>query len=316
MSRKWTIGGDISRRTLLAGAGALVGAAALPRVVRAQASETISVGDIEIRVVSDGTLTLPVSFSLPESAGEDIDALFAAAGRDAPREFVNQTNVVLVRTGEDLILIDAGSGPNFQPTAGRLEDNLASLGVDPAEITRVVFTHAHPDHLWGALDDFEDGARFENATHIIAPDEHEFWTNPATAETAPDWLLGMALGSARVFEALDERIERRTPSEAIAPGLSFVPTPGHTPGHMSVMIESNGQNLMIVGDALTNEIVSFQRPQWRLGTDLDRDKAAATRLSLLDRLADERLPIIGFHLPWTGHGMVERNQDGYRYVPL
>jgi len=316
MSARFNIGGGISRRTLLAGAGALTAASTFPRIVRAQASETITVGDIEIRVVSDGTLTLPVAFSLPETAGEDIDALFTATGRDAPREFVNQTNVVLVRTGEDLILIDAGSGPNFQATAGRLEDSLASIGVDPSEIAKVVFTHAHPDHLWGALDDFEDGARFENATHIIAPDEHDFWTDPATAENAPDWLLGMALGGARVFEALDDRVERRSPSQGIAPGLSYVPTPGHTPGHMSVLIESNGESLMIVGDALTNEIVSFQRPEWRLGTDFDRDQAVATRLSLLDRLAGERLPIIGFHLPWTGHGMVERNQDGYRYVPL
>ena len=316
MSRKLTIGGGISRRTLLAGAGALAAASAFPRIVRAQASETINVGDIEIRVVSDGTITLPVSFSLPETSGEDVDALFAAAQRDAPREFINQTNVVLVRTGEDLVLIDAGSGPNFQATAGRLEDNLASLGVDPSEITKVVFTHGHPDHLWGALDDFEDGARFADATHIMAPDEHDFWTNPATAETAPDWLLGMALGAARVLEALDERIERRSASDTIAPGLSFVPTPGHTPGHMSVLVESNGQSLMIVGDALTNELVSFQRPQWRLGTDFDRDQAVATRLSLLDRLAGDRLPIIGFHLPWTGHGMVERNQDAFRYVPI
>jgi glyoxylase-like metal-dependent hydrolase (beta-lactamase superfamily II) len=102
----------------------------------------------------------------------------------------------------------------------------------------------------------------------------------------------------------------------VAPGLSYVETFGHTPGHMSVLAESNGQHLLIGGDVLTNPAVSFARPDWRMGNDLDRDQGAATRRRLLDRLASERLPLIGFHLPYPGHGMVERKDNAYRFVPV
>ncbi len=306
----------VSRRVVLGGATVLAAAASFPRIVRARATQVLTVGEIEISVVSDGTITLPVPLSLPDTPGEDLDALFRAAGREPPAEFVNQTNVVLVRSGGSTMLVDAGAGPNFQATAGRLEDNLAGFGLSPADVDMVIFTHGHPDHLWGALDDFEDGARFENATHVIAPVEHDFWADPETADRVPDWAKGMALGSARVLAAIEDRLERRAPGEAIAPGLSFLSTSGHTPGHASVLVESNGESLLIGGDALTNDLISFQRPDWRLGTDLDGERAAATRRTLLDRLATERMPMIGFHLPWPGHGLVERDETAYRFVPL
>ena len=106
-----------------------------------------------------------------------------------------QTNAVLVKTGNERVLIDAGSGPNFQPTAGKLQENLEAAGIAPEQITKVVFTHAHADHLWGAIDDFGDGDRFPNASYVISAAEWDFWTRSATprrkCRTA---LKGMALG--------------------------------------------------------------------------------------------------------------------------
>ncbi|WP_349368416.1 MBL fold metallo-hydrolase [Salinarimonas sp.] len=311
--------GGATRRTLLA-AAPLAGAAAalgLPpglRLAHARASETLTIGDITVRVVSDGTLALPVSFTLPETASDDLDALYRENGQEPPREFTNQTNVVLIETGERRVLVDAGSGPNFQATAGKLTDALYEIDVDPQSVTDVVFTHGHADHLWGAVDDFEEGPRFANARHVMGEAEHAYWSDPTTPDTAPDWLKGLALGAARVIETLGGALETAGADAELAPGVRYVATPGHSPGHMSVLVESGGAQLMIGGDALTNALISFQKPDWPLGTDLDREQAIATRLALLDRLATDEIGLVGFHLPFPGIGRVERRGGAFIYA--
>jgi glyoxylase-like metal-dependent hydrolase (beta-lactamase superfamily II) len=270
-------------------------------------------GAAEATLLSDGTLSVPAAFMLPETPLPEAAALAAAHGLP-PIGTAIPTNVTLLRIERDVILIDAGAGGNLQPTAGKLSDSLEAAGVDPASVTKVVFTHGHADHLWGAIDEFDE-FRFPNASYIIAVEEWDFCTNPNTVATAPDWLKGMAAGSARILKRLEGKIDRRKSGEAIGPGLSFLGTPGHTPGHMSVLLESGGERLLIGGDALTHAAISFARPDWRLGTDHDRDRAAATRLRLLDQLATDHLPLIGFHLPSPGIGMVERSGSAYRFVP-
>ncbi len=304
------------RRAVLAGLGAALAAPLLPAPVRAAVPPyRRRLGAFEISVVSDGTLNVPLSFALPETPADEAAKLFAAHGLP-PAGPSPQTNVTLVNTGSERVLIDAGSGPKFQPTAGKLSENLEAAGIDPKTITKVVFTHGHADHLWGAIDDFDDGERFPNATYVIAAAEWDFWTNPDTPARAPDWLRGMALGSARILKAIEKKIERRKAGDTIAPGMVYVGTTGHTPGHMAVGIENGGQQLIVGGDVFNSNAVSFARPEWRVGADFDRDQGVATRKQLLDRLATDRIPLIGFHLSWPGYGMVERNGTAYRFVPV
>jgi glyoxylase-like metal-dependent hydrolase (beta-lactamase superfamily II) len=272
-----------------------------------------SIGPAEVTTLSDGALNIPTSFMLPETPAADVAALTATQGLLPPGVSVT-LNVTLVRTADDLILIDAGAGGNFQPTAGKLSDALEATAIDPAKVTKVVFTHGHADHLWGVIDDFDE-LRFPNASYVMSAAEWDFWTDPNTAANAPDWLKGMALGSARVLKRLDGKIERRKAGEQLAHGLSYLATPGHTPGHMSVLLESGAERLLIGGDALTHPAISFARPDWRLGTDHDRDQAVATRRRLLDQLATDRIPLIGFHLPAPGFGLVERQGTAYRFAP-
>src|SRR5215207_1567984 len=304
-----------TRRTVVAGLAAAL-AAPFPGPARAAAvSAPVRVGDIELMVVSDGTLAAPRAFALPQTPPAEVEALYRAHGAEAPPQFVSQTNATLARIGGELILVDAGSGPNFQATAGRLSQNLEAAGIDPEKIAKVVFTHGHADHLWGALDDFEDAERFPNASYVIPAAEWDFWTDPDTPGRLPDWLKGMARGSARVLRKIEPKVERRRAGEAVAPGLTYLDTAGHTPGHMAVMAESRGERLLVGGDALNNPVVSFARPDWPFGSDLDRDAAASTRRTLLDRLAGDRIPLIGFHLPWPGIGRVAREGMGYRFEP-
>jgi glyoxylase-like metal-dependent hydrolase (beta-lactamase superfamily II) len=304
------------RRHVLTGLGATIAAPFTFSGSRAAIAPVAhKVGAIEVMVVSDGVLNVPLSFTLPENSPAEAASLFKA--HHLPEQVQPaQTNPVLIRTGNELVLIDAGSGPNFQPTAGKLQENLEAAGIAPEKITRIVFTHAHADHLWGAIDDFGDGDRFPNASYVISAEEWDFWRDPAAAGTMPDWLKGMALGTSRVLAKIENRIERRKAGDIVAPGIRYVATPGHTPGHMSVLVEDGSQRLMIGGDVLTHTAISFARPDWRIGSDFDRDRAVLTRKALLDQLAADKTPLVGFHLAWPGLGVVERSGTVYRFVPL
>lgn len=305
------------RRNVLAGMTAAGVAAYFPALPAFAAVPPFKrkLGELEIFVVSDGTLQVPQSFALPENSSAEIAGLLKANGQP-PELPLAQTNVTLVKSGDQLILIDAGSGPNFQPTAGKLAENLEAAGIDPAKINKVVFTHAHADHLWGSIDDFDDGFRFPNASYVMSATEWDFWWNPKTAEIAPDWLKGMAIGTARMMKKLEGKIERKKEGEKVAPGISYVASPGHTPGHMCVLVEGGNEKLLVGGDVFNNGVVSFARPEWRVGADFDKDQGAATRKKMLGMLASEKIPLIAFHVAWPGHGMVEAKDNAFRFVPL
>jgi len=300
---------------MLGGIGAALAAPLLPRVATAATAPARRfLGQIEISIVSDGTLTVPLAFSLPETPAQEALALMQAHGTSFDGSAV-QANVIVVKTGNHVVLIDAGSGPKFQQTAGKLSENLEAAGISAEKVTKVIFTHGHADHLWGAIDDFDEGERFPNANYVISAAEWDFWTHPDTPAKAPDWLKGMAIGSARILRLLESKIERRTDGETVGPGLTYIATPGHTPGHMAVMVESGNERLLVGGDVFNNNAVSFAKPEWHVGSDLDRGLGVQTRKRLLDRLAFDRIPLVGFHLSWPGQGMVERNGNAYRFIP-
>jgi len=303
------------RRDILAGIGALVSAPSLRTVRAAIPPFRRKLGAIEITVISDGVLIVPLSFQLPDTPMPEAAALLTAHGLP-PDGMPSPTNVTLVKTGNELVLIDAGSGSNFQPTAGKLAENMEAAGLDPASVTKVVFTHCHADHLWGAIDDFDDSERFPKASYVISAPEWDFWTSPNTVTSVPDWLRGMAIGGARILKRLEGKIERRRAGDAVAPGLTYEATAGHTPGHMAVMAESGGERLLVIGDVLAHPAISFARPDWRFRSDFDADLAVTTRKRMLDRLVLDRLPLIGFHLPFPGHGIVEKSGSAYRFLPV
>ena len=152
----------LNRRRFLAGSAGILAASALPRRLWAQdAPHTFTQGDFEITVVSDGHLVLPSGVLAPDAPPEEREALFAELG--IGEEIMPAANAPLIRAGSDLILVDNGSGTEFQPTAGKLIENLTAAGVNPASVTKVVFTHAHPDHIWATLG--ANGLNFPNAAY-------------------------------------------------------------------------------------------------------------------------------------------------------
>jgi glyoxylase-like metal-dependent hydrolase (beta-lactamase superfamily II) len=274
----------------------------------------MKLGSFEITIVSDGTFPLPLSFLLPDRDPAEINALLATNNTATTTLPPAQTNVVVVRTPRDLVLIDTGGGARFLDTLGRLASNLEGAGFPPEAFTHVVLTHGHPDHLWGTIDDFDE-PRFAKARHVISAAEHDFWRNPDTVNTMPEAFKGLAAGSRRILGKLDSLITRLPADGTITEGLTAISTPGHTPGHVSVMIASGTERLLVGGDVLGNPIFSFQRPDWHWGSDVDAPAGARTRARLLDTLTTDRIRLSSYHLPWPGLGRVERAGNAWRFVP-
>jgi len=302
----------LNRRKFLAGSAALAAVPLLPFHALAQAApHSFKQGDAEIIVLSDGKLEIPWNIVAPEASPEQIAEIakrlgFPATNADAA------TNVVLVKSGSDLILFDDGGGPNLAPTAGKLAENMAAAGIDPAAITKVVFTHAHPDHIFGTLKG--DGTLLlPNAAYYTGETEWNFWTDPGLAGKMPAQLGGMIKGAQANLAAVKDRVTMVKGGAEFLPGITAVDTPGHTPGHLSFLI-AGGEGLLLTGDATTQQIISFEHPEWKFAYDAVHEQAVQTRKTLLDRLATDKTKLLGYHFIYPGVGIAEKNGTAYRFV--
>lgn len=294
----------LTRRLLLA-----AGAASFAAPAAAQVVTTLGPESERLTILSDG------SFEMPQSMlARDVPAGQIAAEAGPADPFRTVLNVTCLRRGDELILFDCGAGAHFLPGSGRLQESLQASGIEPDAVTHVLFTHLHPDHFWGALDEF-DSPLFPNARWLVASREIDFWTAPNVYDRVPADRHAFAAGAQRIAKGLGDKLERQEPGREWLPGIAAVDTPGHTPGHVSFTLKAGGQQVMVLGDALTHPRISFAHPDWRPVSDHDPDAAAATRRSLLDRLNSERSMVIGYHLPGAA-GRVEKDGSAYRFTGM
>ena len=298
----------VTRRDFLAGAGALSALAAVPRSVVA----SVRLGEATLTTVTDGSLVLPGSFVFAPMPEAELARVLAGFGVSADR-LEPECNVALYRDGTSTVLFDAGAGPDFMPSAGVLIDSLHAVGVAPDEVTHVVFTHAHPDHIWGLIDEFDELV-FSEATYMMGRVEWDYWWDPGTVNTIGEARAAFAVGARRRMAFIEDMVKRFDDGDEIIPGIAAVATPGHTPGHMGFEIRNGGDAVFVTGDAIGNDHVALARPQWHSGADQDPETAARTRTMLLDRLAAEGMRLAGFHLPGGGIGRITAGGDGYRFV--
>lgn len=275
-------------------------------------AQSRTIGNATITSFSDGTMSIPANMLFDADANPEIKPLLEESGMGAGTAN-RPLNITLVDQGDRRILFDAGSGPNFLPGLGELPSELEAAGIELDSITDVVFTHAHPDHIWGVIDDFDEVAMTE-ARFYMPQQEWDYWDSDDALADMPAGREAFAVGAKTRFDALRDQIELIDFNQEIIPGIEVVDSRGHTPGHAAFTVHTGDTPLMVVGDALTHELISFQHPDVTNNSDMDGEMAIASRLRLLDRLAADQMMLIGYHLPAPGFGRVERQGQRYRYI--
>jgi glyoxylase-like metal-dependent hydrolase (beta-lactamase superfamily II) len=292
---------------------AMSAAAECPHSNAAQNPYHFVQGEFAITVVSDGFITVPIDIVAPEGSPTERAEVLRRTGCAKAGLVESKTNIPIIRKGNDLIIVDIGSGDKYQPSDGRLSGNLQAAGIDPGTITKVVFTHAHPDHVWGTLT--ADGSlRFPNATYFVGAAEWDYWMDPEYRVNMPAELHAFAESAQRDLRAVRDRVVMLKPGDDIVTGLRAVDTAGHTPGHLSLEL-AGGEGLIITADAATNEIASFRHPGARFGYDTIPDLAIRNRAQLIERAATERTKLLGYHWTYPGVGFAERKGNAFCYVP-
>jgi len=278
----------------------------------------LKVGDIEVLVVSDGVLPLPT-----QMLGHNVQSSERAAWLDKmylPQDaFDWALNVMVVHSGDSTILVDAGLGmdPDLHlPRAGQLIHRLGAAGIDLAEVTDVVITHMHMDHIGGLLvDGVKERLRPDLQIHIAAS-EVEFWKSPDFTHTnMPQGFPDALRATAKHFWAeYSDRVRTFEDEREVAPGVIIRRTGGHTPGHSVVRLASGGEALTFAGDAVF--AVGFEQPNWYNGFEHDPEESARVRIALLKDLARTGEMLVATHLPFPSVGRVAADGDAFRWVPV
>ena len=299
-----------TRRAALGSAAALpfasVAAPVLAAGTETKAKSTVArsfqLGDFKVTTLLDG--------SLPRDGAKDI---FGGGATDEEFAKVSAENFIpadkaqffftptLVDTGSELVLFDTGLGK------GGIQNALADAGVSPEDINTVVLTHMHPDHIGGMTTN--DTPTFANARYVTAATEYDFWSTQEAGNRVGDLVAAKVTPMADKMSFVDD-------GGQVASGITAMAAFGHTPGHMTYHLESNGQRLILAADLANHYVWSFAHPEWEVQFDMDKAGATASRRKVLGMLAADKIPMIGYHMPFPAAGYVEARGDGFRFVPV
>ncbi|MBB4377821.1 MULTISPECIES: MBL fold metallo-hydrolase [unclassified Bradyrhizobium] len=323
---------DLNRRHLLTGAAAL-GAAAVsgfgPTAANASVPPTgtqapgfyrYKVGSYECTSINDGARTFPMPDKFVANIPKD-EALAAGEAAYMPKGMVTiPFNPQLINTGSKLVLIDTGNGiANLEASkgaVGRTLQNLQAAGVDPKNVDVVLLSHMHGDHINGIR--LADGAlAFPNAEIMVPGKEWEFWASEENAAKAESnqALKNNFANVKKIFAGLESKVTKYEWGKEVAPGITSIATPGHTPGHTSFAVASGDAKVLIQSDVTNIPEFFLRNPDWHVIFDMDAAMAQATRHKFYDMAAAEKATVVGFHFTFPAVGHVVKDGAKYRLVP-
>ena len=326
---------ELNRRDLLAGAAAIgaataisplglreANAAAPAAAAQAPGFYRYKVGAIECTSINDGARTFPLPDKWVTNVSKD-EAIAAAEAAYMPKGMVTVPfNPQLINTGGKLALLDCGNGVSaFEPTkgqAGRLLQNLAAARIDPKNIDMVIMSHLHPDHTNGIR--AADGSMaFPNAEIMVPAKDWEFWMSEDNAAKAQsnEMMKNYFANVKKIYTGIENKVTKYDWDKEIAPGITSIGTPGHTPGHTSFAVASGGAKVLISADVTNIPEFFLRNPDWHVAYDTDPDLAQRTRHKFYDMAAAEKATVVGFHFPFPAIGHVEKAGDkNYRLIPV
>jgi glyoxylase-like metal-dependent hydrolase (beta-lactamase superfamily II) len=325
---------DLSRRDLLAGVAAAGAATALtplamptaraavpPAAAQAPGFYRYKVGAYECTSINDGARSFPLPDTFVKNVPKE-EVLAAAEAAYMPKGMVTVPfNPQLINTGSKLILIDTGNGiATYEPTkgaVGRTLQNLAAAGVDPKSIDVVLISHLHPDHTNGIR--AADGSMaFPNAEIMVPAKEWEFWMSDENAAKAQssDMMKNYFANVKKIYTGIESKVTRYDWGKEVAPGITSIATPGHTPGHTAFAIASGDSKVLIQSDVTNIPEFFLRNPDWHVAYDTDPALAQETRHKFYDMAAAEKAMVVGFHFTFPSIGHVEKDGTKYRLVPV
>jgi glyoxylase-like metal-dependent hydrolase (beta-lactamase superfamily II) len=327
-------GTGLTRREILASAAAMAATqlfgGVMPRPIRRRAEPPrlgvsqpthyrFELGEFEVTTISDARAMIDGPWPI---VGEnrrptEVERLM----RDSllpEKKFQPGFTPTVVNTGKELVLFDTGNGADGfvpRPFGGWLAGQLGPAGFAPETIDVVVLSHCHPDHIGGLME--AGKPLFPRARYVMGETEFAFWSSRDHLSTPPE---GNQYKTARLFQThvapLAERYSLVKPDGEVVPGIRAVEAYGHTPGHLAFHVESRGKRLLLWGDCAHHEVASLARPEWHALFDMDKTRGAATRKRIFAMAAAERLPVVGYHASFPSLGFVQKQNEGYRWLPV
>jgi len=321
---------QMTRRNLLTGAAA-IGAAAIapangfsparaaapPLGAQAPGFYRYKVGSFECTSINDGARSFPMPDKFVTNIPKE-EALAAAEAAYMPKGMVTVPfNPQIINTGSKLVLIDTGYGPGIAPSVGLLPAGMQAAGIDPKAIDVVVLSHLHPDHINGVKT--ADGKlAFPNA-EIMAPAlDWAFWMsddNAAKAESNP-MMKAYFANTRKILSDIASKVTKYDWGKEVAPGITALATPGHTPGHSSFAVASGSSKILIQSDVTNIPEFFLRNPDWHVAFDVEPALAQTTRHKFYDMAAAEKALVVGFHFTFPSIGHVEKDGTKYRLVPV
>lgn len=317
----------LSRRSFVVSAAAasaafgLKGQLAFINPVQAQSTDLprfarFKIGDIEVTQLYDGVWHKPhdPNFIAGVSVEETKKALREANLTDAhvPIPFT----ITVLRMGDKLVMFDSGTGGQMAPTAGLLmKESMQAAGIDPKNISTIVMTHFHPDHIFGLMEKGTNAQVFPDAELVVPASEYKYWTDESVISKLPEARQGLAKRIQATFPKW-KNIRQVEDDAEVVPGVRSVASNGHTPGHTSYLVSSGSDQLMVLGDVTNLPALFVRNPGWHASFDQDPDMAESTRRKMFDRVAADKITITGYHYGMPGAGSIEKDGSGYAYKPI